>query len=63
MSTILVCLCIALLSAILCFIVEKWDKIPFHIDKHRDAILAALTGGTAAFFASLFIILLTNLFN
>jgi hypothetical protein len=62
MPTILVCLCIAVLCGIFCYIIEKWDKIPIHIDKHRDALLAALTGGTAAFFASLIIILITKLF-
>jgi hypothetical protein len=61
METILVSLAIAVLSGIFCFIVEKWDKIPFHIDKHHDALLAAITGGTAAFFAALIVILITKL--
>jgi hypothetical protein len=53
MKVTLVCLAIAVLSGILCFIAEKWEKIPVHIDQHRDPILAAITGAVTAFIASI----------
>ena len=58
MLTILACLIVAVIAGILCFIVEKSDRIHFHIDRHHDAILAALTGGTAGFFASLILMMI-----
>lgn len=57
-TTILVCLGIALFAGLVCFIVEKSDKIHFHIDRHHDAFLAGLTGGTVGFFASLILVML-----
>ena len=61
MNTILVSLIVAVISGLLCFFVEKSDKIQLHIDRHRDALLAALTGGTAGFFATLVLTLITKL--
>jgi len=60
METILVSLAVAVIAGILCFVVEKSDKIHFHIDRHHDAILAALTGGTTGFFASLVLMIITK---
>jgi hypothetical protein len=61
METILVCLAVAVISGLLCFFVEKSEKINIHIDRHRDAILAALTGGTTGFFASLILLMIEKL--
>jgi hypothetical protein len=47
----LACLGLALLSGIVCFIVEKSEKIHLHIDRHHDALLAGLTGATVTLFA------------
>ena len=58
METVIVCLIVAAIAGILCFIVEKSDKINIHIDRHRDAFLAGLTGGAVGFFASLILIML-----
>lgn len=61
MEIILACLGVSLCSGIFCYIVEKSEKIPYHIDKHRDPILAALSGAVTTFFASIILIMLTNL--
>ena len=61
MTTIWICLIIAIIAGILCFIAEKSEKIHVHIDRHRDAILAALTGGTVGFFTSLILTLISKL--
>ena len=55
MMTIYFCLGIALLCGLVCFIVEKSESIRIHIDRHHDALLAGLTGGTTGFFISLII--------
>ena len=61
MATIWISLIVAIIAGILCFVVEKSDKIHLHIDRHRDSILAALTGGTVGFFTSLVLTLITKL--
>jgi hypothetical protein len=61
MTTIWISLIVAIITGILCFIVEKSDKIHLHIDRHHDSILAALTGSVTAFFVSLILIMITRL--
>lgn len=56
METILGCLGASVFSGVLCFVVEKSDKINVHIDRHQDAFLAGLTGAVTVFFASLILI-------
>jgi hypothetical protein len=60
MTTFLVSLSIGVLAGIICFFIEKIDKIPIHIDHHHDPVLAALNGGVAAFFAALIMLTTTN---
>jgi hypothetical protein len=50
---ILLCVGLALLSGIVCFTVEKSERIHLHIDRHHDALLAGLTGATVTLFALL----------
>ena len=51
--TALICLGIAGIAGLVSFAIEKSESIHFHIDRHHDAFLAALTGGTTALFVSL----------
>jgi len=60
-TTIYLCLNIAVAIGIVCFIIEKSERIHLHIDRHRDAFLAALTGGIASFFVSLIVVMLTKI--
>lgn len=52
---------LAIIAGIACFFVERTESIPIHIDSHRSPILAALTGGTATFFASFILIEISKL--
>lgn len=61
MTPFLVSLILGVMSGIICFFVEKMDTIPIHIDHHHEPVLAALTGGTAAFFTCLILITITKL--
>lgn len=61
MTTLVASLLIAVIAGILCFIVEKADFIPLHIDRHHEPFLAGLTGGAAAFFATLIVLMLTHI--
>ena len=58
MTTILICAAIALVAGVVAFVIEKSDKINIHIDRHHDAFLAGLTGGTVGFFVSLVLVML-----
>jgi len=58
MTTIILCLIVAVVAGLVCFIVEKSEWINIHIDRHHDAFLAGLTGGTVGFFATLFLVML-----
>jgi len=55
MSTLVMSLLVAVIAGILCFIVEKLDFIPVHIDRHHEPFLAGLTGASAAFFATMIV--------
>jgi hypothetical protein len=61
MTTIYLCLAVAFVIGLVCFIIEKSDWIHLHIDRHHDAILAALTGGTTGFFLTLFVTMITKI--
>lgn len=61
MTNLLASCILAVIAGILCFIVEKMDSIPFHIDHHHEPLLAALTGAATTFFASFILMEITKL--
>jgi hypothetical protein len=56
MEKFLICIGIAVVSGLISALIEKSDKIHWHIDRHGDPIMAGVTGGVAALFASLLFI-------
>ena len=61
METLVASLLVAFVGFVLCYIVEKLDVIPVHLDPHREPVLVGLTGGAVGFFASMILIMVTHL--
>ena len=61
METLVASLLVAFVGFVLCYLTEKLEFIPVHLDPHREPILAGLTGGAVGFFTSMILLMVTHL--